>query len=88
MLDHAPVATALVIPANVVLLYLPPYGPELNPIERLWPDLKGRLTGLAATVCGSLSAVREAVEGFIHAYSPQQLASLTGYPYLCNVDLH
>jgi DDE superfamily endonuclease len=90
VLDNAPahVAKALVIPANVVLIPLPPYCPELNPIERLWQDLKGRLTGLAATVRCSLSAMREVVEGFIRAYSPQQLASLTGYPYLCNIDLH
>ena len=90
MLDHAPahIAKTLVIPANVVLIYLPPYCPELNPVERLWQDLKGRLTGLAAPVRCSLSAMREAVEGFIRAYSPQQLASLTGYPYLCNIDLH
>ncbi len=40
------------------------------------------------TLRSSLSAMREAVEGFIRAYSPQQLASLTGYPYLCNIDLH
>jgi transposase len=90
VLDNAPahIAKTLVILANVVLIYLPPYCPELNPLERLWQDLKGRLTGLATTVRGSLSAMREAVEGFIRAYSPQQLASLTGYPYLCNIDLH
>jgi putative transposase len=90
VLDHAPahIAKALIIPANVVLIPLPPYCPELNPIERLWQDLKGRLTGLTATVRRSLSAVREAVEEFIRAYSPQQLVSLTGYPYLCNINLH
>jgi transposase len=26
----------LVIPENVVVLPLPPYSPELNPIERIW----------------------------------------------------
>jgi DDE superfamily endonuclease len=90
ILDNAPahIAQALIMPANVVLIHLPPYCPELNPIERLWQDLKGRLTGLTATVRRSLSAVREAVEGFIRAYSPQQLASLTGYPYLCNINMH
>jgi putative transposase len=71
-----------------VLIHLPPYCPELNSIERLWQDLKGRLTGLAATVRHSLSALRNTGEGFIRAYSPQQLASLTGYPYLCNINLH
>jgi transposase len=30
----------LVIVDNVVLLFLPPYSPELNPIERLWQDIK------------------------------------------------
>ncbi len=31
------------IPENVILLYLPPYSPELNPIERLWQNLKAKL---------------------------------------------
>jgi transposase len=41
-LDNAPahVAVAVVVPENVVLLPLPPYSPELNPIERLWAYLK------------------------------------------------
>ena len=36
-------ARALRLPPNVGLLFLPPYAPELNPIERLWRDLKGWL---------------------------------------------
>ena len=37
VLDNAGwhVAKALKIPANVTLLYLPPYSPELNPVERV-----------------------------------------------------
>lgn len=27
---------ALKIPDNIVIFYLPPYSPELNPVERLW----------------------------------------------------
>ena len=30
----------LVIPANITLLYLPPYSPELNCVERLWLYMK------------------------------------------------
>jgi len=34
------VAKDLRVPANVTLLFLPPYSPELNPIERIWCYLK------------------------------------------------
>ena len=34
------VAKALEVPANMTLLYLPPYSPELNPVERLWAYLR------------------------------------------------
>ncbi len=33
-------AKALRVPANVTLVQLPPYSPELNPIENLWHSLK------------------------------------------------
>jgi transposase len=34
------VAKALEVPANMTLLHLPPYSPELNPAERLWAYLR------------------------------------------------
>ena len=34
------VARALVVPDNVTLLHLPPYSPELNPVERVWAFLR------------------------------------------------
>jgi len=33
---------ALSVPANVTLMALPPYSPELNPVERVWLYLKER----------------------------------------------
>lgn len=33
-------AKDLVIPEGITLIYLPPYSPELNPIERLWRWLR------------------------------------------------
>ena len=33
---------SLVVPENITLMFLPPYSPELNPIERVWNQLKGR----------------------------------------------
>jgi transposase len=37
-------AKALDIPTNIELLHLPPYSPELNPVERLWRHLKTAAT--------------------------------------------
>jgi transposase len=33
-------AKHLVTPDNITVLYLPPYSPELNPVERLWGYLR------------------------------------------------
>jgi len=30
----------LKVPSNISLVFLPPYSPELNPIEQLWRQLK------------------------------------------------
>lgn len=34
-------ARALEVPGNIVILYLPPYSPELNPVENLWAYMRG-----------------------------------------------
>jgi hypothetical protein len=42
LMDHGSGHTAksLGTPANVVCLFIPPYSPERNPIERLWREMK------------------------------------------------
>lgn len=37
------VSRDLVVPGNITLLSLPPYSPELNPVERLWLWMKEHL---------------------------------------------
>jgi len=37
---HRPSAR-LIVPANITLLTLPPYSPELNPVENVWQYLRG-----------------------------------------------
>jgi transposase len=71
-------AKALVIPAQIVCLFLPPYSPELNPIERLWQDLKAQLAWL---VVAQLEALERHVETMIRQYSRAAIQSLTSYPY-------
>jgi transposase len=71
-------AHALQWPAHVVPVFLPPYCPELNPIERLWRDLKDQL---ADRVAKTLDELSEAVGTLIQRYSPATLQSLTGFAY-------
>jgi transposase len=71
-------AKALVIPDNVVCLFLPPYSPELNPLERLWQDMKAQLAWVLAAQIGELE---QRVEAIIRQYSEAVIRSLTAFPY-------
>jgi putative transposase len=71
-------AKAVQWPSHVVPLFLPPYSPELNPIERLWRDLKDKL---ADRVSPTLDALSDAVCSIIQSYSDTILQSLTGFAY-------
>jgi transposase len=31
---------SLIIPKNIKIIFLPPYSPELNPVERFWKHIK------------------------------------------------
>ena len=35
-------AKSLVVPENIELFYIPPYTPEMNPIEQIWKELRKR----------------------------------------------
>lgn len=37
-------AKRLVIPRNIILIFLPPYSPELNPAENMWAKFKRDFT--------------------------------------------
>jgi hypothetical protein len=51
---------ALAIPDNITLLALPPYSPELNPVERIWHYLRSHW--LANSVFRSLADIMDACE--------------------------
>jgi transposase len=71
-------AKSLIIPENIVCLFLPPYGPELNPIERLWQDVKDQLAWVLAA---ALEEFEHDVDMIITRYSNAAIRSLTSYPY-------
>ena len=71
-------ARSLRLPPNVGLLFLPPYAPELNPIERLWRDLKDWLAPRQPT---SLDALSTFLTTRLRHYTAARVRSLTGFPY-------
>ena len=70
-------AAALAVPDNVTLVRLPPYAPELNPIENVWEYLRGNK--LAITVFDDYDYIVDkacAAWNFL-ADDPIRIASIT-----------
>ncbi len=80
-LDQASAHTTdqIEIPENIVLLFQPSHSPELNPIERVWQDIKADLKG---EVFDNLDALRAALREVLGYLTPDWLASLSGYDYI------
>lgn len=69
----------LMIPENIILLFQPPYCPELNPIERLWEHLK---KDLKWTSFKTLEDLEVRVEQLVSELTPEVIASITGFPFI------
>ncbi len=65
---------------NVSLLILPPYSPELNPIERIWLYLRER--HLSLRLLDSYDDIVNACCVAWNKLTAERLKSLTSYPYL------
>lgn len=75
---------SLVLPSNLRLLKLPPYSPELNPIENLWEEIREKffhnrvfdsLDALEAHLCVALNYLE---------HNPQQIRSIVAWPWIIN----
>lgn len=75
-------AAALEIPKNVSLLHLPPYSPELNPVEILWHELREKCCSNRAF--DSLDAVQTQVESGLRAMAAnrESVTRLTAWPWI------
>lgn len=80
VLDHGAChqAKAVQWPSHVVPVFLPPYSPELKPMERLWRDLKDTVA-----VCPpqTLDELSDTGCSWIQNYSQAALQSLTSLAY-------
>jgi transposase len=81
LVDNSGAHTAqrLTLPDNVHLVFLPPYCPELNPIERVWRDLKDDLAWLPFS---NLETQQDYIATLLRGYEAATLQALTGYTYL------
>ena len=73
----------LIVPPNLTLVRLPPYSPELDPVERVWLHLRERWLS-HRVIAGGYEAVLDAACAAWNALlaEPGRLRSLTSYPWL------
>lgn len=68
----------LLIPNNITLVFLPPYSPELNPVERLWLHIKHHT--IRSRIYNVLSDLENKVCDFIRDLDLEIVKSI------CNID--
>lgn len=75
-------SAALKVPANMHLLALPPYAPELNPVEHLWDELREK--HFHNRVFDSLDALEDhLVEALrITEQIPEVVRSIVAWPWI------
>jgi hypothetical protein len=71
------------VPDNVTLVPLPPYAPELNPVERAWLYLRERF--LSHRLLDNNAALVDACCQAWNALTPELPRSLTSYPWIRKV---
>ena len=69
---------ALEVPENVALLFLPPYSPELNPIERVWQYFKQRLF---RDTYSSLETLQAGITAILKETSEAAISKMTSFPF-------
>jgi len=72
---------SLKIPHNIAFILLPPYSPELNPIERVWESVKGDISN---ELYPDINSLKDRVASVIFSYSDSKFSSLTSYSYFIN----
>ena len=75
-------SAALVVPDNITLVPLPPYSPELNPIERVWLYLKERF--LSHRLHADYDAIADAAARAWNRLTAEvgRITSLCSYPWI------
>lgn len=74
------VSRRLVVPSNITILLLPPYSPELNPVERLWGYLRSHY--LSNRAYKGYQHLLDAGAAAWQCLTPERLRAVCACPYL------
>jgi putative transposase len=84
VLDGAPNHNSgdLKIPANIKLVFLPPYSPELNPQENIWEEIREKIfKNYALKSMDEVNAKLD--EAVLHLHrNPAIVKSISSFPYI------
>jgi transposase len=69
------------LPDNIVLKFIPPYSPELNPIERLWRSMKDKVAE-NNEIYRDLEAIGDKILEIIRSMSNKIVKNLTFSSYI------
>jgi transposase len=81
------VSKDLKIPENIQLHRLPPYSPELNPVEHLWDDIREK--SFPNRVFSEMKAVIAQLANDLPALASDtaRVKSITGWPWIIRLNL-
>jgi hypothetical protein len=72
----------LKVPSNIEIIYLPPYSPELNPVERLWGYIKQ--CTIRNKIYDTLESLEDEICHFLCDLTEETIMSVCNVPYLYN----
>lgn len=73
----------LVIPENICLIFIPPYTPEMNPIEQIWKEIRKR--GFKNELFQTLDKVVERLSQTICSLSNDTIISITRRNWILSI---
>ena len=73
----------LQLPENIILFHIPPYTPEMNPIEQIWKEIRKR--GFRNEIFATLEKVVDRLRDTICSLFNNVISSITGREWIIEV---
>lgn len=80
VMDQAGWHKAITTPDNIEIVFLPPYSPELNPVEKFWQHIKDNI--LKNKVYDTLQELEDVVIEFLQMITPDTVKSVCNCTYV------